>query len=51
MLCGQQLVFVDMVTDLGHRIHYDLSDAQDINHKLCDMVKKASCKLVHVHVL
>ena len=26
------------VTHLGHHIHYDLSDVQDINHKLRDMV-------------
>ena len=45
MFCGQQLIFVDMVTHLWHRIHYDLSDAQDINQKLHDMVEKASCVL------
>ena len=44
-LCGQQLSFVDTITHLGHRIHYNLSDVHDINHKLHDMVKKANCLL------
>ena len=38
MFCGQQLVFVDTVTHLGHLIHHDLSDAEDVNRKLRDMV-------------
>ena len=40
--CGQQLSFVDTVTHLGHLLHYNLSDVPDINHKLRDMVKKAT---------
>ena len=45
VFCGQQLSFLDTVTHLGHLIHYNLSDAPDINHKLRDMVKKANCLL------
>ena len=45
IFCGQQLSFLDTVTHLGHLLHYNLSDAPDINHKLRDMVKKANCLL------
>ena len=41
--CGQQLPFLDTVSHLGHLLHYNLSDVQDINVKLCDMVRKANC--------
>ena len=45
VFCGQHLSFLDTVTHLGHLLHYNLSDAPDINHKLRDMVKKANCLL------
>ena len=35
--CGQQLPFLDTVSHLGHLLHYNLSDVQDINFKLPDM--------------
>ena len=44
--CGQQLPFLDTVTHLGHLLHYNLSDAHDVNEKLRDMVRKANCLLV-----
>ena len=42
MFCNHRLPFVDTVTHLGHLLHFNLSDAPDINFKLCDMVKKAN---------
>ena len=44
--CGQQLSFIDTVSHLGYLLNYNLSDAPDINHKLCDMVRKANYVLV-----
>ena len=44
-LCGHQLSFLDTVTHLGHLLHYNLSDAPDVHHKLRDMVKKAKRSL------
>ena len=41
--CGQQLPFLDAVSHLGHLLHHNLSDVQDINFKLRDMVRKANC--------
>ena len=41
--CGQQLPFVDTVTQLGHLLWYDLNDNEDINDKFCSMVRKANC--------
>ena len=41
--CGQQLPFLDTVSHLGHLLHHNLSDVQDINFKLRDMVRKANC--------
>ena len=32
-----QLPFLDTVSHLGHLLHYNLSDVQDINVKLRDM--------------
>ena len=46
LFCGQLLSFVDTATHLGHLLDFNLSDAPDINHKLCDMVKKANYVLV-----
>ncbi len=43
LFCGQLLQFTDTVTHLGHHLSYNLNDAQDIYHKMCDMVKKANC--------
>ena len=40
--CGCELPFVDTVTHLGHVLHYNLSDASDINLKMRDMVRKAN---------
>ena len=41
--CGQQLPFLDTVSHLGHLLHHNLSDVQDINFKLHEMVRKANC--------
>ena len=35
--CGQQLPFLDTFSHLGHLLHYNSSDVQDINIKLRDM--------------
>ena len=41
--CGQQLPFLDTVSHLGHLLHHNLRDVQDVNCKLRDMVRKANC--------
>ena len=41
--CGQQLPFLDTVSHLGHLLHHNLSDVQDISFKLRDIVRKANC--------
>ena len=41
--CGQQLPFLNTVSHLGHLLHHNLSDVQDINFKLRDIVRKANC--------
>ena len=43
--CGQLLPFLDTVSHLGHLLHYDLNDTEDVNSKLRDMVRKANCLL------
>jgi len=43
--CGQLLPFLDTVSHLGHLLHYDLNDTEDVNSKLHDMVRKANCLL------
>ena len=32
-----------LIVFLSHPLHYNLSDVQHINVKLCDMVRKANC--------
>jgi len=44
--CGQLLPFLDTVSHLGHLLHYDLNDTEDVNSKLSDMVRKANCYLL-----
>lgn len=44
MVCGQH-PFIDTVTQLGHLIHCDLSDVQDIIDKLLAVVTFLSCLL------
>ena len=41
--CGQPLPFIDTV--LHHLLQYNLSDAEDFNSKLHNMVRKANCLL------
>jgi len=44
--CGQVLPFLDTISLLSHLLHYD--DTEDVNSKLCDMVRKA---LAYLHLL
>ena len=41
--CAERLPFLDTVSHLGHLLHYNLCNVQDVDQKLCDMVKKANC--------
>ena len=45
-LSCHRLPFVDTITHLGDLLHFNLSDAPDINFKLNNMVKKAYYVLV-----
>lgn len=40
VILWSQLSFIDTITHLGHLLHYNMSDAPDINCKLHDMLKK-----------
>ena len=36
---------IDTVSHLGHLLHYNFSDTEDVNSKLRDVVRKANCLL------
>ena len=44
-LCGNELVWVDSVKHLGHVITYDLSEAQDVRIKKCDLFGRVNTVL------
>ena len=45
--CDHLLPFLDTISHLGHLLHYDLNDTEDVNSKLRDMVRKANCLLAN----
>ena len=44
--CSTQLVFLDVVTHLGHHLSFNLSDSTDILHSTRDLVKQANLMLI-----